>query len=247
MIERAFRLLDVFTAEDPALTLSRLAHASGLPTSTTLRLCRQLVKAGALERLPDGRYAIGIRMLEYAALAPRGHGLRALALPYMEDLHRATRQHVQLAVREGESVVIVERLSAPRAGRVLYHVGARVPLHHSGLGTVLLAHADADFRAAYTSSPRQMLPEGTPVSPALTRELLAQVVVDGFGRFSREHPEPVDTIAAPIFDRVGQCVAALSVLGTSGSLDGNMVESAVVAISRAISRDLARLGPRPRL
>ena len=109
--------------------------------STTPRLARRLARLSAVVRLPDGTFTIGIRMLEYAARATRGHVLRALALPYMEDLHRATGQHVQLAVREDDEGVIVERLSAADAGKVLYYVGGRIPLHGTGLGLVLLAHA----------------------------------------------------------------------------------------------------------
>ena len=51
-----------------------------------------------------------------ASLAPRGHGLRATALPYMADLHHATGQHVLLAVRDGGAAVLVGRLSARGAG-----------------------------------------------------------------------------------------------------------------------------------
>ena len=89
----------------------------------------------------NGEYMVGLRLLEVASLAPRGHGLRATALPYMEDLHHATGQHVLLAVRDGHEAILVERLSARRAGRVLYRVGGRMPLHSTGVGLVLLAHA----------------------------------------------------------------------------------------------------------
>lgn len=247
VIERAFSLLDSFTAETPALTLTQIAERSELPLSTAKRLCRQLVDTGALEQESGGRYTVGIRMLEYAALSPRGHGIRAVALPYMEDLHRAFRQHVQLAVREGEEVVFVERLSAPGAGRVLFHVGARVPLHEVGVGTVLLAHADESFRSRYISTPRRFQLDDLPVRPNLTLELLDHIRATGFGRFSRDRPEPADTVAAPIFDRNGDCVAAISTLGAQGAFDGQAVEPALVGVSRAISREVSRLGRHPQL
>ena len=69
---------------------------------------------GALERAENGEYVVGLRLLEVASLAPRGHGLRATALPYLEDLHHSTGQHVLLAVREGARPILVERLSARR-------------------------------------------------------------------------------------------------------------------------------------
>ena len=65
---------------------------------------------------------------------------RAAALPFMEDLHRVTGQHILLAVRDGHEAVLVERLSARDAAAVKYRVGGRLPLTETGIGIALLAH-----------------------------------------------------------------------------------------------------------
>jgi len=110
VVERAFALLSGFDPSHRVLSLSDLARRSGLPMSSALRLARQLLAQGALER--RGRnYVIGLRLWEIAALAPRSHGLREAAMPVMGDLAEATRQHVLLAVREDTEAVLVERLS----------------------------------------------------------------------------------------------------------------------------------------
>jgi DNA-binding IclR family transcriptional regulator len=242
VLDRAFRLLDAFTDAEAALTLTRLSRRADIPLSSALRLAQHLVRLGALERQGDGTFTMGLRMLEYAALAPRGHGLRAIALPYMEDLHRATRQHVQLAVMEKDQGVIVERLSARGAGKVLYHVGARVPLHGTGLGLVLLAHSHPEFQDSYLRREFLLEPEHTFLTAADLRTRLRTVRATGVARMSRTLPEPATSVGAPIFDRSGTCVAAISVLGADGSLDMRMLEPAVVAIARAVSRDLKRGG-----
>ncbi len=74
MVDRAFALLSAFRADRRTLSLSELSRLSGQPTSTAHRLASRLVEWGALERLPDGRYVVGLRLLEVASLAPRGHG-----------------------------------------------------------------------------------------------------------------------------------------------------------------------------
>ncbi|RFA08852.1 IclR family transcriptional regulator [Subtercola boreus] len=242
LLDRAFRLLDAFTDEETTLTLTKLSERAGIPLSSTLRLAQHLARLGALERQADGTFTIGLRLLEYAALAPRGHGLRAIALPYMEDLHRATRQHVQLAVRENDEAVIVERLSAPGAGKVLYHVGGRVPLHGTGLGHILLAHSRPEFQESYLRRELFLEPEHTRMTAATLQTQLDSVRTTGVAYMSRLLPEPAASVAAPIFDRAGACAAAISVLGADGSLDTRMLEPAVVAIARAISRDLKRSG-----
>lgn len=242
LLDRAFRILGAFSDEATQISLTELSGRTGIPLSSALRLAQHLCRLGALERGEDGQYTMGLRMLEFAALAPRGHGLRAIALPYMEDLHRATDQHVQLAVRENDEAVIVERLSAPGAGGVLYHVGGRVPLHGTGLGHVLLAHSRSGFQEAYLRRDLVLEPENTRVDPAGLRAALQKIRTSGVAHMSRRLPEPAVSVAAPILDRSGNCIAALSTVGSDGSLDIRMLEPAVVAIARAISRDLRRSG-----
>jgi len=113
VIDRAFSLLSAFDASQRRLSLTELSRRSGIPVSSTLRLAGHLLRWGALERDEEGRYCIGLRLLEVASLAPRGHGLRQVAMPFMSDLAQVTRQHVQLAVREGNEATLVERPAAP--------------------------------------------------------------------------------------------------------------------------------------
>ncbi|MCF3131527.1 helix-turn-helix domain-containing protein [Streptomyces olivochromogenes] len=151
LLERAFRLLACFGPHTPVLSLTGLAARAQLPKATAWRIARQLVDHGALERTAAGHYTIGLRLLELATLAPRGHGLRAAALPHLHDLCHATRQHVQLVVSEGSEAVLVERLSARDAKHIRYRVGGRLPLNATAPGLVLLACAPRTYRK--TSSP----------------------------------------------------------------------------------------------
>src|SRR4051794_16729311 len=125
VVDRALSLLAAFDAGHPSLTLGELARRSGIPTSSTLRLASRLLAWGALERGADGRFTVGLRLWQGASRAPRGQGLRQVAMPFMGDLEEVTRQHVLLAVREGGDAVLVERLSAHAAMPVLYDVGGR--------------------------------------------------------------------------------------------------------------------------
>lgn len=244
VLDRAFRILDAFTDDHPGLRLGELAERTGMPVSTTLRLAQRLVRLGALERRSDGVFTMGLRMLTYAALAPRGHGLRAIALPYMEDLHRATGQHVQFVVREGFEGVIVERLSAKDAVKALYNPGARIPLHGTGAGSALLAHARPEFIAAYLENPPDLEPGSPVVDAAELRERITASRRLGYVRMQRTRPDAA-TVAAPVFDRAGVCIAALSVVGEVGSAEMEAAVPTVVAVARAISREMARVAPGP--
>jgi DNA-binding IclR family transcriptional regulator len=106
-------------------------------------LVGELCAWGGVERGEDGRYRVGLRVWELGALAPRGLGLREAALPFMEDLYEVTHENVQLAVRDGEELVFVERIAGRDAVSMRTQVGGRFALPPTGVGLVLLAHAPA--------------------------------------------------------------------------------------------------------
>jgi DNA-binding IclR family transcriptional regulator len=246
VLDRAFRMLGSFGPAHRSLSLTSLSARAGLPKPSALRIARKLVEWGALERTGDGRYVIGVRLLEVASLAPRGHGLRATALPYLEDLHQATGQHVLLAVRDGLQAILVERLSAHGAGQVLYRVGGRMPLHSTGVGLVLLAHAPAPVQDEVLAGDLTLEPEHTPLSGRDLRAQLAAIRRDGVAVASRHHPAAMTSVACPITDQRHGTVAALSVVTRSERLEPAAVRPAVVAVARAISRAVsAAPGPRP--
>jgi DNA-binding IclR family transcriptional regulator len=238
VVDRALALLGAFDSGHRALTLGELSRRSGIPTSSALRLASRLVAWGALERGADGRFTVGLRLWQVGALAPRAHGLREVALPYMRDLSEVTRQHILLAVREGHEAVLVERLSAHQAMPVLYYVGGRLPLHSTGVGLVLLAAAPPEFQEEVLAQPLVHEPEKIPVSPAALRRTLAQVRRDGLATIRRRVPRPLVTVAAPVLDAEDQVVAALSVLVPEQGADPRVLGPAVRTAARAVSRGL---------
>lgn len=238
VVDRALRLLASFDATHRTLGLSDLARRSGIPASTALRLAKRLQDWGALERDEAGDFTIGLRLYEVASLAPRALGLREAALPYMGDLAEATRQHVLLAVREDDEAVLVERLSGHAATKVLYRVGGRLPLHSTGVGLVLLAHAPADVQEEYLSRSLTHEPERTPVSATELRRTLAGVRRDRSVTWHRQVPEPLTAVASPVFGADDSVVAALSVVQPEVGIDPRRLVPALQTAARAISRAL---------
>lgn len=238
VIDRALRLLESFDTDSPRLSLGELSRRAGIPLSSTHRLADRLCAWGALERDDEGRFAIGLRLYEIASLAPRGLGLRERALPYMGDLAEATRQHVLLAVREGDEAVLVERLSGHQAIPVLYRVGGRLPLHSTGVGMVLLAFADHDYREAYLTRPLTHEPEHTPVVPSDLRRRIAEVRRDRAALVRREVPAPLVALAGPVFGSDDEVTGALSVVVPADYDDVRRLLPPLQMATRAISRAL---------
>jgi DNA-binding IclR family transcriptional regulator len=231
-------LLDAYTEGRSAYTLSELSRRTGLPLTTAHRLVGELERWGGLERGEDGKYRIGLRMVELAALCPRGTGLRDVALPYMQDLYEATHQNVQLAVRDGTDGVYIERIAGRHAVAVRTRIGAHWPLHATGVGLVLLAHAPWAVQESVLAAPLKRFTPHTIADPAVLRRVLAEVRKTGISISDRQIDEDAYSVGAPVTGPDGGCVAALSVVvgydDPGRASWGPAVRAAAIGISRRL-------------
>lgn len=230
-------MLGAFDASSPVLTQSLISRRTGLPLPTVHRLCGQLVTAGALERRSDGQYQVGVRLWELGALAPGAHGLRQVALPFLEDLYEATHENVQLVVREGIEALYLERLSSRGAVTVVGRAGGRLPLHASSGGLVLLAFGGHELLGEVLAAGLEAFTPKTITSERVLRTKLDEIRRTGFA-VGREYLN-VGTLAlaAPVREASGTVVAAVSAV-VPVEQDPAPLLPALSAAARGISRGL---------
>lgn len=238
MSSKLLEILFAFGSGRRRLTLADLARITGMHHATVRRLVLELVEVDALDRAEDGSFTIGIRLWQLGTLAPLSVPLRTVALPVMEDLHTTLREHVQLAVREGTRAVIVERLSGPHAVSVDSQVGGHLPLHSSGVGKVLLAHAPPDVVARVIDRGLPRLTPRTITDPNRLAEVLAECRRTGVATVHEETSVSADSVATRIMDAEGNVIGSLSVVVRSGSVNFRNVMPSVITSGLSISRRL---------
>ena len=231
-------ILALYTQDRTSYTVTELSRLSGLPLTTTHRLVRELAGWGALERDDGGVYRIGLRLVEVASLCPRGVGLRDVALPFLEDLYEVTHQNVQLAVRDGTEIVYVERIAGHDAVSVHTRIGARWPLHATGVGLVLLAFAPPEVLDEVLRTPLQVFTPRTIDTPGRLRTVLAEVRRTGVAISDQQITMDACSVAAPVRDAAGATIASVSIVVPHA--DRKMVtwipavRAAALGISRAV-------------
>jgi DNA-binding IclR family transcriptional regulator len=232
---RALALLGAFDEHHRRLTLTELAQRAELPMPTTHRLVGELVAWGALSRTRSGEYVVGRRLWDLGLLAPVQTGLREIASPYLHDLYGATLATVHLAVPDGTSVLYVDRLSGHASVPIVSTIGSRLPMHATGVGKVLLAHAPAEVQRAVLSD----LPRVTPYTitqPGLLRRQLARTLRDDYSTTTEEMSLGGCSIAVPV-RRGADVVAALGMVLPSLKDRAKLVGALQVA-ARGIGRSL---------
>lgn len=236
VMTRVMNVLAAFELESGSLTVATVARRSGLPVTTAHRLVAELVELGLLERQPDHRVRVGIRLWEIATRASRPQDLRTAAMPFMEDLHAATRQHTQLGVLDGHEVLFIERLSARDAVVNRTKIGGRLDVHASSSGLVLLAHADAELQEQVLESHLQRFTSRTPDDPRQLRRRLDAVRRDGYVVCDGYVHLDAMSIAVPVRGSDHSVVAALALVVPSADAQPMTMVPALLAAARGISR-----------
>jgi len=235
---RLLEVLFAFTTDHPRLSVADLTRMTAMPRATVRRLVLELVSVGALQHDDTGHYTVGLRLWQLGTLAPLTEPLRTLAQPFIEDLYTALQQHVQLAVLEGQEAVIIERLSAPDALPLASQVGGHMPLHCTGVGKVLLSHADQELIDKVLGGPLRRYTARTVVDPAELRSQIAACRRTGTAVVRGEFTDDAESIATRIMDGEGRVVAALSVVVRAGSAKHHAILPSVVTSGLAMSRTL---------
>ncbi|QYJ03560.1 IclR family transcriptional regulator [Nocardioides panacisoli] len=236
---RVLSLLAAFDEDHRRLGLTELARRADLPLSTVHRLVGELVDFGALVRTPVGDYVLGRRMWDLGLLAPVQTGLREAASPHLHDLFAATGATVHLAVRDGLEVLYVDRLRGSTSVPIVSTIGSRLPLHTTGVGKVLLAHAPPEVRDAALGS-LTAVTAYTITQPGLLRRQLARARREGWASTAEEMSPGACSVAVPVLQRDG-VVAALGVVVPDLRRDRPRLVAGLDVAARGIERALRHL------
>lgn len=239
VIERAMRLLDALAAQPDPVTLKELSATTGLHASTAHRILNDLVVGRYVERVDNGLYQLGMRLLELGSLVKGRLNVREAAISAMRSLHKLTGQTINLSVQQGDEIVYIDRAWSERSGmQVVRAIGGRAPLHLTSTGKLFLSTADARQVRAYAL--RTGLAGHTRNSlthlDRLEREL-ALVRRHGYARDNEELELGVRCIAAGIFDDTGKLVAGLSISAPAERLQDDWIK-ALVDTAASISEAL---------
>ena len=245
---KALSLLDAFSQHEPSLSLSQLMERTGLPRATAFRLLATLEQCGYVVKEGPG-YSLGFKLFVLGNVVADGLDLRRVAHPHLEALRDATGETVQLAVLEDWQVVHLDRvISNQSVAYMVSHVGAILPAYCTALGKALLAFQAEDMVDAWAST--QELRRHTPTTITTAGGLLDElrrIRARGYSIDDEEREVGVRCVGAPVFERDGGAVAAISLGAPTArlprTLEGSAIATQVLATALAISRELGYVRP----
>lgn len=211
---RVLAVLEQLSQAQYPQTLAQLAHRTGLPKSTLMRMLHSLEKAAYVARMPgDIGYVPGPRSHHLAArILGTPHFLRACR-HVLGRLAAITGESCNLTAPAGDSVNYLARVESSEPLRLQLHmeVGAHVPLHCTASGKLFLAMA-GDLQRHQILDRIQLEPY-TPNTICDRRALeteLQRIRKQGVGVDDEEFVRGMVAVAVPVHDRQEHVLAAIA-------------------------------------
>jgi DNA-binding IclR family transcriptional regulator len=216
-VKSALRVLDIFEllAQHPeGMNLSEIAAALAIPKSSAHSLIYTLLARHYLrEGWHDRKYHLGPRLFEIGSGYAASTDLLADGQEVVRATARACDETVHLAILDGAEVVYVAKEEGTNTVRMVSAVGRRFPAYGTGVGKILLSVLpEAVLDNLYP--PDVALPpitDKTISDPIAFRRELALTRARGYALDCEESTPGLCCIAAPVYGREGDMVAAMSV------------------------------------
>lgn len=220
-VQRALKLLDFVAGGGSTTQLSRIARELDINRVTLARLLDTLEHERMIEPSPEGAgYRIGSRFLAMAAAALGDRDLLRLAQPILVRLASELGFSAHLAVLSGDQIVYLLQELPDTLLVSNVRVGSRLPAHVTAPGRVLLAGLlPRERRALLGPGPLEVTTRHTPTTHAGLDAMIDEDEAHGCAWSFSGYEKGVDACAAPVLDRLGQVVAAISVAGPDSRFD----------------------------
>lgn len=226
-------LLQCFTPDQPALTLSELSRLLNLGPSTIHRLLATLEAHNFVEQDEDSaKYRLGLSLFKLGALVQQNMNLRRQAEIALRRLARRTEETAYLCIVEHDEALCLDRVEGNYQVRVLVlDVGGRLPLNCGAAPRTLLAFLpDADIQRLLQSGHLKSMTPYSLLSPAQVWADARQIREQGYVVSVDDVLPGVAAIGAPIRDVSGQVVAALSIAGTRPRFEADRLPELIEAV-----------------
>jgi DNA-binding IclR family transcriptional regulator len=246
-VARAARLLDVLAATREALPLASLVRALALPKSTVHGLCATLAQAGLVERLDNGTYQLGTRVMDLAHAYMARTDLAAEFQSALKAESPMPEESIVLSVLDGADIVYVGCRNGTRPFGFNFRIGMRLPANCTASGKALLSSLPAE-RVVELAAARAFYPltRKSVTRPAALLAQLRQAAAQGHAVDDEETRHGMVCIGAPIFSAASAAaVAAVAVSLPKSTLNAERRATAIRTVTDLARHISHRLGARP--
>ena len=243
-VERSLMLLEILARENNAQPLTRIAQSAQLSVSTTYRMLNTLCRNNFIEKdAHTGHYRLGLKAFIIGSAAHHRVEIRAVALPFLTRLMTDSNQPSYLASLSGHNIVYRDCVKTANFLQITIQTGFPVPINLTASGMVLLAHLPGRERRETMELllEKRLLDDPSTLSQQLTAIRAAGYAVRliDYAGICESGPEIME-ISAPIFNHLGVCSAAVSIIAPSPAASQTELEKKLRDKVRQAGTDISQ-------
>lgn len=231
-LAKAMNVLSCFSVQEPVLGVTELAERIGVSKSNIHNILSTFRELGYLERLPDGRYTLGLRMLEYAFIINQTLGYPNAIYDVLMDTASRTSEIVYFGLPYGWKVLYLYVIHPIERMRELPYrdiLGETAPLYCTGIGKAILANMpEEEWLERIPEEPFRFQPN-TIIDRETILEELRQTLRRGYSIDNMEREPHIRCVGVPVYNSSGKLVAGLSTSGHESTMtDEKLIECAQI-------------------
>ncbi len=233
-LARGLAVIEAFNPQRPKASIADIARATGLTRAAARRCLLTLQELGYAEF--DGKFFnLTPRVLRLGGAYLSSTPLPDILQPELEAVREAVHESCSAAILDGPDVIYVARSAANRIMSVSLGVGSRLPAHCTSLGRALLSSLSESRLDAFLAQLPPAVAEHTRAAVQATRAA-------GYALVNEELEPGLRSVAMPVRDMRGRCVAAINIGAHAGRATDTVVEHQFLpALRRAVARLAERI------
>lgn len=219
-LEKALDILEHLSQVHEEIDLATLARQTRIPKSTLLRLINTLKKHNFIQQNHKSqKYQIGWAFIYFGKIASKYYTLPNIIHPFLEQLAAQTGETASLVVVDGDHGIYVDQVVSSSMIKGIPSIGSKLGLHCTSAGKVLLsAFTDLDLEHFLKTSVLEKKTERTVTDKNDLKEEIKKTRRQGYATDDEETEMGGRCVAAPILNKEGKTVAALSIIGPASRI-----------------------------
>lgn len=235
-IIRTTNILNLYrTLNVEQLGVTDISRELGLHKTTVFRIVKTLEHVGWLvQDYPNGKYRLGSKLIILSSIPTSTSAVDDTIQQEMRQLRNRFNEDVVLTgLFDGHLAICLEKMRANNVLHISSRVGRSIGMTRGSTGKVLLAYLPekAQERAIQMDSPNLSEEERQKLFQALEK-----IRRTGYCISTSERDEGVSSVTVPLFDRSGNIIYSLAILGEEKRMESKNMDEMLQELNQAARR-----------
>jgi DNA-binding IclR family transcriptional regulator len=214
-LAKGIRILELLSDNDD-LSVTQVAKLMNINRSSSHRFLSTLRELGYVDRDNQSRYFLTSKVIELGTKVLDRFEIRKIAYPFLREVASKFNETINLGFFNGEEVLTIDKIDSTEILRMDAGIGGSEPAYCTSLGKAILAYLPENELEEYLKS-IELTPNtpNTVTSKEKLKEELMLIREDGYAIDDEELSIGLRCIGAPVFNRSGKALYAISISGPS--------------------------------